>query len=95
MKETAMRLILILLMFLASPLYGLTPNEVVAKFPLVQEGACTDNESGERGHCFIFDTGDGIYLVFTQNGEPVLMRRVVNGTEGFTEVWRAPAGTSL
>ena len=87
--------LLILLMFLAFPASAITPDEVHEQYPLVQQANCTDNQTEEQGLCFVFDTGKGIYLVFVQNGAPVFMRHVLHGATNYTEVWRAPIGTSL
>jgi hypothetical protein len=74
----------------------LTPDDVLRQYPMIDRGACTDNESGERGFCFVFQTGDGYYLVFTQNQAPVFMRHVVPPNP-YRTIWRAdtPLGMSL
>lgn len=95
MKETEMKKILMMLtVCFASQAGALTPDEVAAQFPVVQQGPCTDNETGDGGTCFLFRSEDGFYVVFVQNGEPVFMRHVVP-PEPYVEVWRAPAGISL
>jgi len=71
-----------------------TPNEVANQYPLVERRPCTDNESGEPGFCFLFQAGDGYYMVFTQDDAPVFMRHVVPPNP-YVEVWRAPQGVSL
>lgn len=66
---------------------NLTPDEVRSLYPMVGNGSCKDNETGERGRCYIFDAGDGDkYMVFTQYGKPVFMRFVADG-EPYRQVW--------
>ncbi len=74
----------------------LTPDDVLRQYPLIDRGPCTDNESGERGFCFLFRAGDGFYMVFMQNDAPVFMRHVVPPNP-YQTIWRAdtPLGTSL
>jgi len=73
-----------------------TPDDVLRQYPMIDRGNCTDNESGERGFCFLFRDGPGFYMVFTQDGEPVFMRHVVPPAP-YQTIWRAdtPLGTSL
>lgn len=96
------RYAILALLFFAFPVGAeplkLTPNEVRNTYPLVNQSNCTDNETGQAGQCFLFSaTGEYYYLVFTQEGSPVLMRYVVPGLP-YTEVWRrdlTPQSTSL
>lgn len=92
-----MKLILstILFAFLAMTAMALTPEEVREQYPLRVQGVCTDRVSGEQGRCYVFDTGEGVYMVFVQNGRPVFMRYVENGSQSFEEVWRAAQGVAL
>jgi hypothetical protein len=75
---------------------ALTPDDVLRQYPLLESGPCVDNESGERGFCFLFRSGDGYYMVFMQDDAPVFMRHVVPPNP-YQTIWRAdtPLGTSL
>lgn len=68
---------------------ALTPDDVRTQYPLVTLGACTDTETSESGYCFIFDAGQGMYLVFVQNGAPVWMRYLEPG-QPYHQVWPTP-----
>jgi hypothetical protein len=74
---------------------ALTPDEVRNQYPLFNQAPCTDNETGEQGHCFLFMAEDGnVYLVFTQSGEPVFVRFVRRG-QPYEEVWRMDNSVDL
>jgi hypothetical protein len=81
-------LLVLLFASLATTTHALAPDDVRAKYPLVSAQPCQDNESKERGTCFLFDAGDSLYMVFVQNGHPVFIRQVVPGSP-YVEVWRA------
>ena len=73
----------------------LTPNDVRERYPLVSRAPCSDNETGERGHCFVFAIpSGGVYMVFVQSGEPVFMRRTLQ-TAGYETVWSAESGIPI
>lgn len=85
----------IVLMTATKALADLTPDEVRDRYPMVSTAPCTDEESGERGHCYLFWAGNGYYLVFVQDREPVFMR-YMEPPEPYETVWRSrPAGIAL
>lgn len=86
---------ILLLALLASPGFALTPNEVRERYTLIQRGECVDRESGEAGYCFFYQAPDRKYVVFVQNGVPILVRHVLPG-QPYETVWRSrPLGLPL
>ena len=52
----------------------------------IQQGACIDDESGEKGDCYLGITKDGrTLLTFWQNGILMFIREVV--ADGYTTIW--------
>jgi len=83
------------LLALTTPALALTPDEVRNQYPLVNQSPCSDNETGEQGHCFLFMAEDGnFYLVFTQNGKPTFVRFVQPG-QPYQTVWKADGAVRL
>ena len=82
-----------ILLALCLALWGTTikakePNTIRDNYPLIAESPCSDSESGQSGHCFMFDRGDGtFYMVFTQQGEPVFVLQTLK-EGGYITVWR-------
>jgi hypothetical protein len=72
----------------------ITPDQVLEMYPLYQHAQCEDNETGDKGTCFMFKAGEDFYLVFVQEGKPVFMR-YIKPPNPYVEVWRAPQGVSL
>ena len=76
------------------------PDWILANTELVHVADCTDQESGERGTCFLSEDGPVIYMTFVQDAEPVFIRQVVPG-QPYQTIWRAddsavePVGTPL
>lgn len=84
------RILLIAIMLFASTLaeaqteMPALPNDAVP----YARSLCSDRETGESGECFMFVQPSGdIWMVFTQQGEPVHMRWVPVGEEYIT-VWQ-------
>jgi len=64
------------------------PYTIRGNYPLLSQTPCADKESGQLGHCFMFDRGDGTYyMVFAQRGEPVFVRQTLQGG-GYITVWK-------
>lgn len=70
------------------------PDWVRENTQLVRVMPCTDNESGERGTCFLSVDPPVTYMTFVQDGQPVFIRRVVPG-QPYQTIWRAPVGEPL
>ena len=88
-KGKMMRNFLVLFLALwATTIKAESPDTIRDNYPLVIQAPCSDSESDQTGHCFIFDRGDGtIYMVFTQRGEPVFVRQTLKDGSYIT-VWR-------
>ena len=82
-----------ILLALCLALWGTTiraegPNTIRDNYPLIAESPCSDSESGQSGHCYVFDCGDGtFYMVFTRGGKPLFVRQTLKGG-GYITVWR-------
>lgn len=58
------------------------------------EGACLDNETGQKGYCYMGTTHDGRTLMtFWQNDVLMLIREVVG--DGYKSVWLNPMFASF
>ena len=82
-----------ILLALCLALWGTTikaeePNTIWDNYPLLNDSPCLDSETGQLGHCFMFDRGDGTYyMVFAQRGEPVFVRQTLKDG-GYITVWK-------
>jgi len=86
--KTMRNLLLAAMLLVCNPAFALSPNEVRENYPMITQSACLDSETGQLGHCFMFDRGDGtFYMVFTQHGEPVFVRQTLKDG-GYITVWR-------
>lgn len=74
----------------------LTPDIVRDTYNLVAQTACRDHESDELGYCYVFHNGETFVMVFTQDGVPVFMRRVLS-QGGYETIWTSsiPLGELL
>jgi len=81
-----------ILLLLATTAGAITPDELIDSYTLLQRSPCEDNETGAKGVCFVFDDGDGVYMVFVIGGIPVFIRR--SNENGYNQVWPTvePAG---
>jgi hypothetical protein len=72
-----------------------TPDWILANTELVHVADCTDQESGERGTCFLSQDATNIYMTFVQDAEPVFIRRTM--PMGYEQVWpeQQPGGNEL
>lgn len=52
------------------------------------EGPCSDNETGERGYCYMGRATDGsVYLTFYQDDELMMVRKVTG--DSYKTIWQA------
>ena len=70
------------------------PEWVRENSRLIDIKPCTDQESGEEGHCFLSVDEPLIYMTFVQNGEPVFIRRVAPG-QPYETIWRADGSLGI
>ena len=53
------------------------------------EAACTDNETGQKGYCYVgYDKGGTTYMTFWQQGQLMMIRKILSRTE-YETVWTA------
>lgn len=76
-----------------------TPEWIRQNTQLVYVTDCTDEESGERGTCFLSQDASFIYMTFVQDNQPVFIRRMIRSEIGVTyeQIWPEyqPAGQPL
>lgn len=83
------------ILLIATMLFASTLAEAQAEMPSLPADAvpylhspCSDQETGESGECYLFVQPSGdLWMVFTQQGEPVHMRWVPLGEEYIT-IWQ-------
>jgi hypothetical protein len=64
-------------------------------YPTMLAAPCNDHESGEAGFCRLVEGPDTVYLLFYQDNEVVLMRRL-RDEGGYDQIWtRRPPGVAL
>lgn len=89
--------LIVAMVLMTTPTYAedITPQYVKENYPLALSGPCKDNESGERGGCYMFLRPDGqFYMVFVQKNAPVFMR-LTKGDGTYETVWTATTGTPI